>query len=149
MTIATYDPGLSILVWAGIQFSGFMDGTFISIEMLEDRYTVGAGADGQPYRTRNRNRIGSITAILQQSSPVNDLLMARAILDDPESPGIAPTGSGSVFFKELNGTTRARAGDAWLRKVPKIDRAKEFQGVEWILDCGILKPFVGSLATLL
>ncbi len=146
--IATYSPQLSILVFGGHKIGGFADGSMIEVERSEDAYSMNVGAKGDVARVHSLNRTGMITVHLQQSSPSNDFLSAIALLDDPESGGAPGRGVRSILYQELNGTTIANAASAWIKKIPKIDRAKEFSGVDWIFECAFLRKHVGSLIAL-
>lgn len=128
-----YDPQSHILNFAGFDISGFADGTFISIERAEDAYSMAVGSTGDVTRVRSRNRTGSVTITLQQSMPVNELLSAQALKDEADN-----TGAGDLLIKDSNGTLVARAEVAWIKKLPKIDRAKEQSNIEWVIDCADL-----------
>ena len=142
--IQTYSPQLVVVIFKAHVITGFAEGTFVSIERAEDAYSEAVGSQGTTARVHNANDNGAVTVTLQQSSPSNDILAAIAKLDDPRR-GIN-LGVGDLAVKELNGTLLARSSNAYIRKLPKIDRAKEFMGVEWVIACSPLKvDFVGSL----
>jgi len=137
-----YDPGKQYLTFAGINIYGFASGTFIEIERDEDAFTKEVGAHGDTTRVRSHNKGGKVTFTLKASSPCNDLLSARAIGD--EQSGL---GSGPVLMKDLNGTTVVESPDAWIKKLPKIERGTEASNVVWELDCHDLTPYIGGALT--
>jgi Protein of unknown function (DUF3277) len=149
MSLATYSPLTNIVNFRGHQISDFMDGTYIEVDRHDDVYKMHVGAQGVVARTHNPNRTGMIQVTLKQTSPSNDVLMGFALLDDPEGGGaVTGLGKGPILFQELNGSTIVSAADAWIRKIPKIDRGADITGVVWIFDCAILRQFVGSLPAL-
>ena len=123
----------------GHTLGGFADGTFISAERDEDAYTKVSGACGFTSRVRNRNTAGSVTFTLQQTSASNDFMSESALADEA-----ANAGSGPLLIKDLNGRTLISSADAWIRKMPTTQFAKELTNREWVLDTGALPMFVGG-----
>ncbi len=134
-----YDPEYVTVTFKGIELRGFMTGTFVDAERAEDAYKVEAGAKGDVVRTRNRNRIGSVTVTLQQTSPSNASLSFFATKDERDN-----TGKGVLSVKDLNGSDVARSTDAWVRKKPKMERGSDLSPVEWIFDCAQLELDLGG-----
>lgn len=133
-TFRQYDPSLVTVSFKGVDVRGFMTGTFVEAERAEDAYKVESGAQGDVVRTRNRNRIGSITVTLMQASPSNATLSFYASKDERDN-----TGRGAIQVQDLNGQTIARAADAWVRKKPKMERGTDLAPVEWVFDCAQLE----------
>ena len=134
-----HDPGFVLVVWKGIEFKGFMDGTYVSAERDTDAYTKAVGATGDAARVRSRNRGGKVTLTLQQTSPTNDLLTAQQKIDE-----ISNAATGSLTVKDLLGTTLIFAEVAWIMKSAKVDFGTELQGREWVFDCAELDMGVGG-----
>src|SRR5215470_4583414 len=134
-----YDPGQVVATWGSIVFAGFAEGSFIVAERDEDAFTKSVGATGDVVRVRNRNRAGSVRFTLQMSSPTNDELSDQAALDELSGGGVA-----SLLIKDLNGTTLLHATDAWIKKLPSTEYAKEASKREWALDCAELDMLVGG-----
>jgi len=135
----TYDPGQVIVSFAGVILHGIAPDTFVTVERDEDGWMKTAGADGEVARTRNRNRMGRVTATLLQSSSSNDELSALAILDE-----LSASGSGPLIVRDLNGTTLCAAENAWIVKFANAEFAKEHGNREWMFDCDKLEMFVGG-----
>lgn len=140
--LRTYDPKNVLVSFGAVSVTGFADGTFVKVERDEDAFSKIVGAGGDVVRTRNRNRSGTFTFTLLASAPENDLL--SAIAADDERAG---TGARAVMVKELNGTTLAAGQNAWIRKLPGSEYAKEHGTREWVLDVESLDLFVGGLST--
>lgn len=140
MRTTTYDPLKNLLSFAGVLATGFAPDTFIKVERNEDAFSLVVGASGEAVRTQNRNRSGKVTVTLLAKSQTNDLWSAIAAGDELAGTGVAP-----FFLKELNGTTRVSAENAWLTRPAAIERAKEAGNVEWIIECENLDMFAGGL----
>lgn len=131
-----YDPSRVTFSFMGIDVQGFQDGTFIECERNEDGFSTHVGSTGDVTRIRNLNRTGKITLTLMAQSPSNDLLLARAL--DDEQIGLI---YGPILIKDLNTLNQelARANQAWIVKIPKIERAKEASPCVWVFECTELK----------
>lgn len=125
----TYNPKRVAVSWAGINFVGFMDGTFVSVDMDEDAVTKKTGSQGDTVATLNANLGAGVTLTLLQTSPTNDQLTNK--IPDPRRNSL-PTGEFQI--KDLNGNTLIHAAVAWIKKPPKVDYAKEVMGREWAFD---------------
>jgi hypothetical protein len=87
--VKTYNPKLINVVVNGILVTGFADGDFVTVETDADLYTATVGATGEVVRTRNLNRMATVTVVLLADSPTNDLLSALAV----DAEGLAPVAS--------------------------------------------------------
>lgn len=134
-----YDPAKVVVSFRGALLVGFMDGTFVTAERTEDAYAMAVGASGDVARVRNRNRTGSITVTLMQTSPSNDALSAIAAADE-----LSGLGYGQAIIKDLNGTTLVRAVNAWIRKLPAAEHSSDLVGRQWVLDCAELEMYLGG-----
>lgn len=137
----TYDPGQVTLVVGGQLITGYMDGTFITVERDEDTWTLHTGADGEVARARNRNKAGKIVVRVQQTSPANDLLSAMHNTD--EATGVPP---GPAYLRDLLGNTIVGGDDAFLLKPAPIEFGKEIAGREWTIVVPKLEGVVGGAA---
>lgn len=128
-TLYQYDPSQIVCIFYGVNVTGF-DESFIEIERSEDAYSVHVGATGDVARTRSRNRTGKVTLTLMAQAPSNDSLMDIHLDDEQFGDGVGP-----LLIKDLNGYTVARAREAWISKVPKVERGKEAGTCQWVLEC--------------
>lgn len=134
-----YDPSQVTFSFKGIEVSGFMDGTFIECERNEDGFSTLVGAGGDVTRVRNLNRTGRITLTLMAQAPSNDALMTEAYEDEQFGLNYGP-----ILIKDNNGTMLCRAAQAWIVKIPKIERGKEAGPAEWVFEAAELNPWVGG-----
>ena len=137
--MATYDPLRVVVTFGGITITGFGPDTFVKVSRDEDAFTKQVGAGGDVTRTRNQNRSGSVEITLQATSPSNDELTAIAKADEVGGIGIAP-----FQVKDLNSTTLCGAQNAWVKKMPDMERAKETGVAVWVLDCDKINMNIGG-----
>jgi hypothetical protein len=135
----TYDPQKHTITFGPIVVTGFADGTFLKAYRNEDTYSIKIGADGNGARIRNANRSGRMEFTLLASSPSNDLLQAQAQIDELTGGGVA-----SAFVKDGSGTAKAHGKNAWIVKIPDLERAKELGEVTWIVETDILDVVQGG-----
>ncbi len=137
--LGNYSPDRVLVVFKGITITGFQDGTFIDIENDEDAFTMHTGSLGDVVRTRNLNRTGKVTMTLMMAALSNDDLMQIHIAD--LKSGVS---TGPFSMVDTSGNTVCVATDAWIKKAPKIERAKESGHCIWVLDCADLEIFAGG-----
>lgn len=135
----TYDPQKTSITFDGATLVGYGGSTFMKASRNEDAYTLTVGADGRAVRTRNANRSGRMEITLLGSSPANDIL--QAIAEDDELSG---TGVGTFMFKDASGTALASAQNAWVVKIPDLERAKEMGEVTWVIETDLLNLVQGG-----
>lgn len=136
----TYDPRSVIITFRGILLTGYMDGTFVTVEYDEDAFMKHVGADGVVTRVANANLSASVVVTLSQGAIANEQLslaanVDRALLDK----------HGAFLMKDLRGNTIVEADDAWIRKQARLEFAKEVTGREWTFDLAEMRMLVGSI----
>lgn len=139
MTFAQWDPGKCTVSFAGIVLNGFAQGTFIKLAYNTDSYSVQSGAQGDVVRVRSRDLTGTMEVTLQASSPCNDLLLLKAKQDR-----LNGTGYGPILAEDLNGTTRAKASRAWVKKVPDVEWATDPSDRVWVIEIADLDLLPGG-----
>jgi hypothetical protein len=137
----THDPASVVFTLGGNLITGFMPGTYLTVERDEDTWTLNVGADGEVARVRNRNKAGRITLTLMQTSQSNAILSALAAQDEA-APGGAPAGAAVV--KDLLGTTLLGGDQAYVLKPAASSFGKELEGREWIVVVPKLEGVVGG-----
>ena len=140
--IKTYDPSQVVCTFLGSPITGYADGTFVKVDRAEDGFALKVGAAGEAARSRNKNKSGTISFTLMQTSPMNDILSAAADADE-----LLGTGVGAAMVKDINGTTLVLAATAWIKKRPSVEFGKEVGDREWVLESDNLAQFTvgGSL----
>jgi hypothetical protein len=131
--VPTYDPQKTSVTFDGNTIIGYGGSTFMKAARNEEAYVLTVGADGRSCRTRNANRSGRMEITLLASSPANDVLQSIAIEDELNADGV-----GSFLFKDASGTALAAAQNAWVVKIPDLERAKELGEVTWVIETDLL-----------
>lgn len=72
--VTSYDAKDVSVIVNGVYLTGFADGTFVSYEKTEDRWTISTGSMGDTARAKVNNPLGTITVTLQQTSPQVQML---------------------------------------------------------------------------
>jgi hypothetical protein len=133
MAVKLYDPGSVMVIFGPNVLSGFSDGTMVRVERDEDAFTKKVGADGECTRTRNRNRCGSVVVTLMQTSASNLVLAALLTADELATTGVSIL---PLTVKDNAGNTLHTALNAWVKKTPASEFAKETGDREWTIDTG-------------
>lgn len=141
MALATYDPLRVSVTFGGEDLTGFGPDTIIKVSRNEDGWSMQVGAGGDVARTRNQNRSGSAEITLMATSPSNDDLTAIAKSDETAGNGIGP-----FQVKDLNSKTLCSAQNAWVKKFPDMERAKETGVCVWVLDLDRVNMNIGGAA---
>ena len=130
-----FDPGRVIVAFNGLRIVGFMDGTIITAERDEDASTASSGAGGDVVLVRSRNKMGTVTLTLQQTSPSNlDLINQFNDYEDPETT----TGVGELQIDDLDGDVLLIAETAWIKKPASFEFGTDLSGREWTFGCAQL-----------
>lgn len=139
VNVRTYDPKRVVIAFGAIIFSGFADGTFITIAGNGDKFEKRKGSDGSVDRINKNSNDYSVTTTLMQSSLTNDALSAALIVDQLDNSGKAP-----LSVKDLNGTSLFFAAQAWIAKDPDDEEGDSLGNREWRIDTGIADKFTGG-----
>lgn len=135
-----YSPDKQSFVFSGITItSGYAKGTFMEAERNEDGWKMYVGALGDVTRTKVLDHTGKVKLVLMAASPFNDLLQALASAD--EQFGLA---FGELQILDLSGSTEVHSVNAWVQKLPKIERAEEAGTVEWMFACADMEIRAGG-----
>ncbi len=87
--VRTYDPKEVIIIVGVAPMGGFADGSFITINRINDTFSKVSGTDGVVSRAKSNDKSGEITLTLAQTSPSNDVLTLIAQADELSNNGIA------------------------------------------------------------
>lgn len=147
MAVHKYNPKKITGSWKGqigtrefaVQFSGYMDGTFVTAEYDEEAATKHIGAQGEASVVLNCNKGAKIVITLIQGSDVNDKL---SDLVGDANRNYLPVGV--LTFEDLNGTTKIKAAEAWILKTSKVEFGKDITAREWTFDTGEADIHVGG-----
>ena len=139
MAGTTYAPKKVVVTIAGVDMTGYADGTFVEVEHTSDRFTTAVGADGEVTRVASSDNSGTITLTLQQSSSSNDILSALAEADRTSLSGKFP-----IQVKDTNGASIHVASTAWFQKVAPAAFAGDISDRAWVIACADLESLPGG-----
>lgn len=102
--VTTYSPEFTDLIISTDQIdytvTGFAEGTFLSVEPVEDRITPVYGAKGEAYRAVSAVRAFNLMVTLSQTSHSNDVF-TQLLMNDRETL----EGTFTITLKDSSGTT--------------------------------------------
>lgn len=147
MALRKYNPKKITGSWKGkigtrefsIQFEGYMDGTFVQAEYDEDAVTEHVGSDGTVTVVLNANKKATVTITLVQGSPTNDEL-SKFVPDAARN--FLPVGQ--LNFEDLNGTTKVKSAQSWIRKTSPVEFSNTVTGREWKFGLADAEIVVGG-----
>lgn len=140
MGVKTYNLGAVDVVFAGIPFEGFADGTVITVARNNPASTSLVGGDGEGARAMSNDRSGTVTCVLMQTSATNLALSAIAKADE-DSGG---QGVFSLMVKDGSGFSVAQAETAWLEKIADAEYGRELTNRTWVIKTDNLDSVVGG-----
>jgi hypothetical protein len=120
MAIKTYVPEEVSFIVAGNIVNSWDS---ITIAMDEDRFTKTPSTVGSPTRTKNSNKLATLTATLPQSSSDNDVFSALTIADAVVI----------VLLKDNSGTTVVTMPEGTFAKLADAEFSKEASQREWVI----------------
>ena len=127
--VATYDPSQVSMIFGTILLKGFAADSAITVEPDEDDWGYSTGVDGAGTRSKSSNKSATITAALDQSSAVNELLSAARNLDINTPGGV---GGVPLMIKDNSGTSLFSCQTAWIQKGPTAEFNRTSTGREWV-----------------
>lgn len=105
---------------------GFMEDTIITASYNADRVTEHVSADGTVTIVVNADELATVKLMLVQGNPANELLSQ---LIASARRNVLPVG---VFsFEDLNGSTKIKSPEAYIKTFAEISFGNEVKGREW------------------
>lgn len=139
MSVKTYNAGEMVIIFAGVPFEGFADGTFVTVARDNPSWNSVVGSSGEGARAKSNDKSGTVTCTLLQTSLTNDALSALAIADENGGNIAAP-----ILVKDGSGRTVAEAETAWIEKPADAEFGREISNREWVFKTDHLEIFVGG-----
>lgn len=134
-----FSPANTLLVVGGFPITGFMEGTFITVERETDTFSDHCGADGEVNRVRSSDKRATMTVTIKQTSASNDVLSGLQVADEMSGGGVVP-----VLMKDGDGRLLASGAEAWIVAPPSVAMADSTQGREWRIRIANLLMHVGG-----
>lgn len=131
MSIWNISPEDTKVLLGGIyEVVGFSDGTYVSIEKVNQPFSSTRAMDGTIVRTHHYDRQYIIKLTLAQSSVTNDILTKLWQVDELTKAAQIP-----VLFKDNLGSTLFFGTTCWVNGIPPVTYSNSVEVREWTLDC--------------
>lgn len=127
------------MIFAGIPFEGFADGTVITVAYNNPAATDLVGGDGEGARAMSNDFSGTVTCVLMQTSATNAALSAIARADRENGQGVY-----TLMVKDGSGTSIAQCETAWIEKIPDAEYGRELTNRTWVFKTDDLDSFIGG-----
>lgn len=137
--VRTFVSGSVEVNFGDVIFTGFAEGSYITIERSAQAFEKKRGADGSVDRINKNVFDFTVTIKLKQTSITNDDLSTIFNSDLLNNDGIK-----SMTVKDLNGTSYFFATAAWIQTDPNDEYADDLGEREWKFDTGPAKKFTGG-----
>ena len=131
MALKTYDPSQLSITIGGSLISDKSWNT-VAIARDEDSWTFSTGTNGEQTRTKNLNKLGTITLTLPQTSDANDILSAAELVGSPITCALI----------DKSGRTVVTMPQGTVMKPADTEFAKESGEREWMIKGDVPDPFL-------
>ena len=137
--LKTYDANeVSVIIGSRV-ILGLIQGDAVVVARESDAFSDSVGLDGEVTRSANKDKRGTVTITLQQSSDDNDFLSLLSQVDELSGAGTIP-----LLIRDANGTSLYTASEAWIQKPADGSISQEAGERAWVLRCANLKMFSGG-----
>ena len=126
--LATYMPEEVTILLAGIPVSGFIQGSFISVDKDVKPFTSKRTADGTVSRMYNNDQTYTVTLTLYSGSDSNQLLTRLWQLDEITQRGKFP-----LMIKDGSGSDLFFSTTTWIEGIPSLVKSNQYEPRAWTL----------------
>lgn len=134
-----YNAKQVTIVFLGRILTGYAEGDFCQVEMMEDAFTHHTGADGEDCRARTNNNTGKIVVKLAQYSADNKVLSELHEADKASNAGVGP-----MLVVDKSGNSLHASDEAYIQKAPAAAYSAKPGDREWVFMASNLKHFVAG-----
>lgn len=128
--LATFSPSDVVMTINDYQLSDFAEDSFIEINQNSQRFRQVRGIRGKHSRIHTRDRSGTVTFRIMQTSNQNNILSQIANDDDINFTGLL-----LVNIVDVGGTTGVQFGNAYLEGLPNLSfQSSTTSPREWRLN---------------
>lgn len=124
----TYDPKKLIVIFGGIEITGFSEDSMVEIEPQGEGWTAYDGAQGEHSRSRDPNDTQLATITLAHTSKSNSELRRIWDLDRLTGKGVLP-----FIMKDLSGKAVVVSDEAYIQQAPAVSRKRAINDQEWTI----------------
>lgn len=130
---STYQPDKVSFVFGSLIITGFAQDSMITVARKTPIWTSTAGSQGYVTRTKNMDKRGDVTIVLDQSSPDNDALSALCVADELTGQGAQP-----FMMRDASGTSVASAASMWIVQPATMEFGAGVLGRTWTFEAAVL-----------
>ena len=128
-TIFNYCPeSVNCLIGGIIPITGFVDGTFISVDKDEMPYSSIRMPDGTVARKKNNSQTYTITITLHNGAETNNLLTKMWQIDELTDRGKFP-----LLIKDQSGSDLLFSTESWIEGIPSMTKSNAIDSRVWVI----------------
>ena len=128
-TLFNYVPeSVQCLIAGFIPITGFVDGTFISVDKDEMPYSSVRMPDGTIARKYNNSQTYTITITLHNGAETNNLLTKMWQVDEITQRGKFP-----LLIKDQSGSDLLFSTESWIEGIPSLTKSNAIDSRVWVI----------------
>ena len=139
-TLFSYIPeSVNCLIAGFIPITGFVDGTFISVDKDEMPYSSVRMPDGTIARKYNNSQTYTITITLHNGAETNNLLTKMWQVDELTQIGKFP-----LLIKDQSGSDLLFSTESWIEGIPSLTKSNAIDSRVWVIKSAFATINVGG-----
>ena len=139
-TLFNYIPeAVNVLIAGIIPVSGFVDGTFISVDKDAMPFTSVRMPDGTVARKYINSQTYTITITLHSGSETNNLLTKMWQVDELTQMGKFP-----LLIKDQSGSDLLFSTESWIEGIPSMTKSNAIDSRVWVIKSAFAVVNVGG-----
>lgn len=139
-TLFNYCPeSVNCLIAGFIPITGFVDGTFISVDKDEMPYSSVRMPDGTIARKYNNSQTYTITITLHNGAETNNLLTKMWQVDEITQRGKFP-----LLIKDQSGSDLLFSTESWIEGIPSLTKSNAIDSRVWVIKSAFATINVGG-----
>ena len=139
-TLFSYCPeSVQCLIAGFIPITGFVDGTFISVDKDEMPYSSVRMPDGTIARKYNNGQTYTITITLHNGAETNSLLTKMWQVDEITQRGKFP-----LLIKDQSGSDLLFSTESWIAGIPSLTKSNAVDSRVWVIKSAYADINIGG-----
>lgn len=139
-TLFNYIPeSVNCLIAGMIPITGFVDGTFISVDKDEMPYSSVRMPDGTIARKYTNSQTYTITITLHNGSETNNLLTKMWQVDELTQMGKFP-----LLIKDQSGSDLLFSTESWIEGIPSMTKSNAVDSRVWVIKSAYANINIGG-----
>lgn len=139
-TLFNYSPeSVQCLIAGLIPITGFVDGTFITVDKDEMPYSSVRMPDGTIARKYNNSQTYTITITLHNGAETNNLLTKMWQVDEITQRGKFP-----LLIKDQSGSDLLFSTESWIEGIPSLTKSNAIDSRVWVIKSAYAQINIGG-----